>query len=78
MSKQMDSGTAMVTIAIAGLVAALFMGWKARTAPSADKAEEFNRFAVMAGIIAAVAGFLHYRRTAVIQTLASQYLLDDF
>lgn len=74
----MDSGNAMATLAIVGLVAALFMGWKARTAPDAAKAEEYKRFAIVAGIIAAVGGFLHVRRRSVIQSIANQYLFSEF
>lgn len=77
---QMISEKAMLTVALAALVLALFMAWRCRTTKCPYDADKYQRFAVAAGVVAAVAGFLHYRRRSVIDGIASQYLIspDDF
>lgn len=76
----MDTGKAMALIAIAATVVALFMLWKARSAAATSDADAHKRHAIAAGVVAAIAGFLYYRRRTVIDNIASQYLIspDDF
>ena len=68
------------TIALAAVVAAVFMGWKARAAASADDKEKYQRTAIAAAAVAGVAAFLYYRHKSVMNNIASQYLIsvDDF
>lgn len=77
----LDAGKAMLLIAVAALVGAAYMYWKSqqKDVPAADAAK-YQRYAMIAAVVAAVAGFLHHRRKVVVSNVASQYLIspNDF
>lgn len=66
-------------VAIAALAGAVFAGYKMQQAQKSGNttdADKFKKLAMAAGAVAALAGFMYYRKSKSIDTLANQYLVS--